>query len=281
MTKRFERIIFKLAEKHAPHLLTMQPPPTPQKLSEGLAKRGILVMMGVMPQNQLDEQDKWVRRWVWTYGRLYKLFAEPLFSSLMHFQAIYADPQHPPIIMIEGQASPVINALAKIVVPYITRRQEDKITSSAEFRGIVEMLLERLDPEEHIAAAARRTIRNEAEELLDNLLNMPLKQVALFDSQELWFTSPPPPSTMPEPVRPPQPSTLPPQSSQSNGPFVQPDDSPPATGPTPAFLEELEAASPGDLPSEQLFLSKIPIFFDKRKISEDDSGSWPRPPTKK
>lgn len=206
MSARLERILNKLAHKHAFHLLHNLPNDNSrlQVLADGLAKHGIVVMTGNMAQ---AEAEATVNKWVAAMGNLYNVLTDNLFLGLGTISATYADNQHPPVIVLEGEPAPVMQVLAGYVIPYVALKQHDKLISQAELRGIMSILVEELEGSNLPTVQINQMVA-EGADILRHLLELPIQQVTLtsfarplFQQLQQQGTPPPPPkpSSLPEP----------------------------------------------------------------------------------
>jgi hypothetical protein len=144
MNARLDRILNKLAQQHAFALLASLPVGADRlyALADGLADYGVLVLMA-----QVEDQDyeRRVEHWVSGYVGLYRLLAETLFPSHRYVQALYADLERPPVIVLQGDSLPVIRIMASVVVPYASLRQRNYAATDAELRSVMTYLLTELD----------------------------------------------------------------------------------------------------------------------------------------
>src|SRR5262245_59011227 len=104
---RLDAILTRLARKHVPYLLTNQSVDEARLrlLAGALAKEGVLVLMGVVPDELTATREAHVNAWISTFGSLYVLLAGALFPSLTGVNAVYADNALPPVIVMEGSCS--------------------------------------------------------------------------------------------------------------------------------------------------------------------------------
>jgi hypothetical protein len=145
MKARMERILIKLAQRHAPYLLTNLSADIDARLrvlADGLAKNGVLVIAGAVPDENYHGR---VSEWVGGYGDLYQLLVQGLFPSLARFDPVYADNNRPPIVVMEGQPAALIAVLGGYVAPFLALRQHDRMLSQAELRGVMQFILDELE----------------------------------------------------------------------------------------------------------------------------------------
>ncbi len=251
MNTRLERILIQLARQHASHLVAPgwdakgDYDQCLRQLARKLANYNFLVIMGVVPPGLMANRAAHIQRWVTEYGRLYRLLAGKLFPTFAAVSARYADPRIPPIVVIHGRARPVIQVMAGFLLPYIAIRQKEPIISELELRGLMDMVLDELEAglpyEEH------RRLRREGAEILQGMLAMQIRQLALMDFDQVLFFKNRRPPTLPEE-----------QKLPSTGYLL------------PLLEDEREETTP----TEKLFSTPIPMFFERK---QDDAGPR-RPP---
>lgn len=178
MNARVERILDKLSREHVPTLQQLTPPPRMERwrvLADGLARSGVLVIMGTPPSRHTNDH---IQGWVGAYSALYYTLAETLFPSFTHFRAVYADREQPPVIVLHGQCAPVMQVIGGYVSPFVAIRQHDHLVSEAELRGVMTFILDELE--------AQDIPRNQYERLwktgvvhLRNLLAVDVQQYSL------------------------------------------------------------------------------------------------------
>src|SRR5687768_15246586 len=119
MKARMERILKKLAQRYRPYLLNNLPADMDTRLrvlADGLAKEGVLVIVGEIP---VRDYEVGVSKWVGAYGDLFMLMAKGIFPSLANLEAVFADNHQPPIVVIDGQPAAVMEQLARYVAPFL------------------------------------------------------------------------------------------------------------------------------------------------------------------
>ncbi len=251
MNARLERVLIQLARQHASHLIAPgwdaqdDYEKCLRQLARRLADYNFLVIMGVVPSGLMMNRALHIQRWITEYGRLYRLLAGKLFPTFATVSARYADPRIPPIVVIHGGARPVIQVMAGFMLPYIALRQKEIIISELELRGLMDMVLDELEAglpyEEH------RQLRKEGADILQGILSMQIRQLALMDFDRVLFYKNRRPSTLPE------------------------EQQLPNTG---YLLPLLEDEPEETTPTEELFSTPIPMFFERKQ----DDTSPRRPP---
>lgn len=148
MNARVERILDKLSREHVPTLQQLTPPPRMERwrmLADGLARNGVLVIMGTPPNEHRNDH---IQGWVSAYGGLYYTLAETLFPSFAQFRAVYADREQPPVIVLHGECAAVMQVIGGYATPFVVIRQNDHLVSEAELRGVMTFMLEELEAQD-------------------------------------------------------------------------------------------------------------------------------------
>ncbi|HRF94808.1 MAG TPA: hypothetical protein PLZ51_06435 [Aggregatilineales bacterium] len=275
---RFERILYKLAQRHAPHL-------TPagwnqagdklervQKLARDLARYSVLVMVGNVAQPKaIDVQ---VTQWVNLHAQFYGLLARTLFPTFSNIQAQYADSLTPPVVVMMGDASPVLNGMAGIVLPYLAMRQPKATdVSDGELLGLMDILLKDLEAGD-LPSAVYTDIQHQCAVLLRQLLKGSVTHVmlTLFDKPVLEMITPEKPKDIP--LKP----TLLPKTGRLNPLYGEPPTSTGDTKPAPD-LTHLPDDNVPNTPTEQMFVKDI--FLDKSRKRVLPLPDLPKPDKKK
>lgn len=196
MTARLERILTKLAKTHAPHLLNAAEVDY-RRLAHQLAGYHLLVITVQIPSIVIESRDTHIQRWVNAYARFYQLLTQALFPSYADLSARYADDQLPPVVVLEGEASPVIQVMSGYVVPYLASRQAQALTSEAELRGLMSIVLEELEAHD-LPRERYDLLLTDGVGALRRLLALPLQHVSLTDFDRPVFDAiPQRPESMP------------------------------------------------------------------------------------
>lgn len=256
MLKRLYDHLTALARRHAPHLLSAQPMEQQIKpLASGLAREGFLVLVGQPAGQEQSEMMANINAWVALYGRMYEILVEDIFPRHTRIQAQYLDHLTPPIIVLEGEADHVMRVIAGYIVPYVAVRQGERLISEAELDGVMQRVLADLEADD-LKPAIYERVKRAAIQVLQDLLRANVKQIALTDFIKPIFTNLPPTEL---------PSFEPPK---------------PDAPPKPVSLPE---APPKKMETQEMFASKIPIFFKKPEKRDEKGKSLPPvpPPDKK
>lgn len=221
--------------RNSAHLITASNPQTEadlKKLARILAEENILVLAAGIPPSMSAAAVVNIQTWINTYAGFYTLFANALFPGLNKdgLTAYYADGLQPPIVIVKGGATPVIEVIAGFVVPFVARGQMKVTPPEYEFRALVDVICDELDCN-GLSMSDYQNLRRSALTMLQEMVRLPMRQISLtnFD-RELFGDAPPPPEPprspsgltppggMP-PLVPPngRPANPPPSSGQSNG----------------------------------------------------------------
>lgn len=187
-----------LQGRNAAHLIAVSNPQTEadvKKLARTLAEENILVLVAFVPPALAAAAVVNIQTWINAYAGFYSLFANALFPGLnkQGLAAHYADGHQPPVIVVRGGATPVIEVIAGFVVPFIVRGQMKANPPEFEYRALVEVICEELDCN-GLSMVEYQNLRRTALVMLQELVRLPMRQVALtqFD-RELFADAPPPP----------------------------------------------------------------------------------------
>lgn len=204
MTARIERILFKLAQQHAPHLAPPgwdqigDPIERVQKLARKLASYNLIILVGDLPAELVALREIHIQDWIRGYGQLYNLLAHGLFPSYARLNAYYADNRMPPVVVLDGQSTPVMTVFAGCICPYLGLRQPARQhVTDLELRGLMDYVLNELEASD-LPRAVYEGLRETGVELLRQMLASTVKHVSLtlFDKPELvrMIQPPAPPS---------------------------------------------------------------------------------------
>lgn len=234
MTTRIEHVLGTLAQRHAPALLNqpMQGDARWRAIANGLARQGVLVLMAEVGAANHPNQDPLVNQWIALYGELYYAFAQALFPSFTGVDAVYADNQLPPMVVITGECVPVIRVLAGYAAPYIARRQ-GTMPSDAELRGVLVYMLDELEASD-LPRVRYENLVQTSMDLLRRLCQQPMRQITLTDFSRPVFGE--------EPAQPQPPATIPDQPKQSD------DEKPLFSTDIPVFFERKPRSKTGRKP---------------------------------
>ncbi|MCL4249481.1 MAG: hypothetical protein KJ065_15165 [Anaerolineae bacterium] len=215
MKERLEKTLIAVASRYAKPLVPtgwQKPGDYPRALPElarALASYNVLVLLGDLPVPYTGEASLHIKLWADTYERLYGRLARVLFPSFAECTCYYADQEWPPIIILRGAATPLIEALADYVAPFVVMRQSNAQVSDVELRGLMDLVLEELEAtdlprEEYVR------LRDETAAMVRDLLALNVRQMPLTPAKRPVFgVLPPPAPPAPEP-----PGTLPEETTQ-------------------------------------------------------------------
>ncbi|MEL6404391.1 MAG: hypothetical protein AAFR81_08495 [Chloroflexota bacterium] len=266
MTKRLNNTLTSLADQYAPDLLIHAPPDGKQRipyLADGLVRAGVLVMTADIPTNNYQLL---LRRWVNGYGQLYNVLSTNLFTTVTGINLGTVDNMTPPVVVLKGEAVPVIDVLAGYVVPYVTFRQRTTTLSEAEIRGLITFMLEELEADD-ITMQVLNTISRTSGRVIKELVTLPIRQYSLTTMKKQLFHNtdmlPKPPTTTPQPAPEKKPKT------QSKRPEL-----PPGLPETGKLNSDILTGKKPVSPSDEEPTQPMPIWFD----DEEDSGFQPPVP---
>lgn len=199
MNARLDRILNKLAQQHAFALLASLPAGADRlhALADGLADYGVLVLMAQAEDHDYEHR---VGAWVSGYVAFYRLLADALFPSHRYVHALYADPERPPIVVLQGDSVPVLRVMAGIVAPYASMRQKDSSVTDSELHSVMAYILNELDAFS-LSQVQRERLQEDGIGLLRYILSAPVRQFAVTRARQSLLNllrAATPPATLPE-----------------------------------------------------------------------------------
>ncbi len=258
---RLEEILMRLARRYARPLAFPgweRPGDYTGRLSDlatALAEYNLLVMAADPGNGAAADVASRITVWVEGYVRLYDLLCGALFPSFAGRQAFYADERQPPVIVLNGEAAPVLMMMAGYVAPFIVSRQGANV-SDFEIRGLIDLVLDELEAHD-LPHAELRQLRESAMAQLRQMLASPVRQLHLtapvaalarnFDVGATPIDPAPVPQNVPDvaPAPAPAPGALP--------------EMPPEFLPEQDLLVHPDA---GAAEESRPFAASIPIFFE-------------------
>lgn len=253
MTQRVDRILTQLASTHAPHLLAtgmLDGVDRVRHLATGLAKNGVLVLIGDLSRIDPAQHNHYIHQWVSEYANLYGALTRTLFPSYTRFTPVYADDQTPPIVVLFGHSTPVMEKLSFYVAPYVALRHDDRLFSKPEVRGIMHYMLDELELQDITQMQYGELIRDGMRSI-SGLLHLPFRQIALTVFEQSLF--------------------------ENNGHVGRPDTLPETGGHRTMtgrlFSRKIDVALSSSEPTVSRRRSGLLGHLD-----DDDSGAIPRPP---
>ena len=255
MSARIERILYKLALQHAPHLA---PPGWDQQgdqveriqtLARRLASYHIVTLVGDLPPELHRLKDIHIQDWLRSFGQMYTLLAQGLFPSYTRIHAYYADDRLPPVAVLQGDAIPVTVALAGIITPYVAVRQSQPDVSDLELRGLMDIVLEELEGRD-LPRSAYEGIRETGVNILRSMLRATVRHVSLtrFDKPILDAIQPQLDLPSDAPETPPPPADLPEERSLRRDLQNLKEDSKPNTATREMFIRGIPLSRPPGAP---------------------------------
>jgi hypothetical protein len=192
MKERLESTLIAVARRYAPSLVPANwarsgdyPRPLPE-LAGDLARYNVLVLMGDVPIPHTNEATVQVKLWADTYAALYRLIASELFPSYADCKLHYADREWPPIVVLYGQATPLILKLSGYVAPFVTARQGTHPVSDVELRGLADLVLDELEAAD-LPRGEYRHLRDQIASLVRDLLTLPVRQMPVTPAEKPIF----------------------------------------------------------------------------------------------
>ncbi len=267
MKARLDRILSKLANQHTPALLTQtRGEHRLRLLADGLAREGVLVIAGRVPEHVTSQQV--VNDWVAAYYDLHQLLTQALFPSYTGLRVTDADGQHPPIFVLDSDVCAMTKIIGGYVVPFIAGQQQHGQYYLSHLKGIMTYLIDDLEGGD-LSASESNQLAEDGVPILQRLLNSVVRQEALTSptremSRHIQQMPPPPPPFMPENGR-----HSAPQPMQNGGSAPTNDD----TQPAPKIdIHDEPPVEP--TATENMFM---PIFFKRPKNGKSGKNGRRRP----
>lgn len=202
---RLENILSTLARRHAPELLAQvgQQPDSRTRLhdlADGLARVGVLVLVGQLPEALQAQREAQVNAWIGAYGDLHRLLVTRLFPSFVGIRATYADDRLPPVVVIESECAPPATVIAGYVVPYLALRQREREINTQELSGVMRAMLDDLEAGD-LTHSAYESLLQEGIDILKRMRRLGIGAVALTRFRRELFPGGPPAPPVPEAPR--------------------------------------------------------------------------------
>lgn len=205
MTSRVERILTKLAHSEIPYVLQQVPQDYDTRmrfLADELSLNGVMVLAGTIKSDNVRDA---VNKWATAYVDLYKLLTSVIFPDYMTYRVVYADKQHPPLLVFHGDLSAMTAVMAGYVTPYIAAKQRQGLVSEAELLGLMTYILEALAADD-LSRDETEYLHINGQRMIMNLLTLPVQHFSLTNFTRPLFTSmpkhdnpSPAPAELPEP----------------------------------------------------------------------------------
>lgn len=262
MSKRLERVLYKLAQKHAPHLAPIgweQRPNYLKQTARLLAEYDLLILAANVPQHLNAKKDQLIQDWANAYAQFHNLLAQSLFPSYAALNASFADELQPPIIVFQANISPVVEAMAGYLVPYVASRQAFTRQPDEELNELMTVILQSLVAD-NLAQPIYNMLLQDGIANIRALLALPIQHIALTDFDRPLFKDVPKPPTLPKAAN--QPAQITPPAADTI-PLV--DSAARPTDDLPLDLDDLEQIEGSALtPTERMFIRPVDLQF-KRK----------------
>lgn len=258
MSSRLQRILVRLAQEHAAHLVrdgwdqAGDPLDRLQWLARQLAHYNVLVLLGDLRPELKPAREIHIQDWVRTCAQFYFLLARTLFDPQARLKAYLADEHDPPVAVLQSRnnAYPVLEVMAGFVLPYLTARQPR--VHDLELYGLMDIVLRELAVDDD----RYHRLHRQGVALLENMLRATVQYVSLtpFDRPVFDVTSDDRRAVAPR------------RSSPEESPAEQPPaEQPPADEPpvsTPSLqqtIDEMQDDSEVRTPTDRLFTINIPL----------------------
>lgn len=187
MVTRLNAILTSLAQTYAYHLLQNAPAKVDELrvryLAEELANNGFLVIVADIPGNSFEML---MRTWIDSYHRLYTVISSMLFPMFTSINIGKADEMRPPVVVIQGESTAVIQVLAGYVVPYIAMRQHTNSISNAEIVGLMTYILDELEAEE-LTRRQYDDLSRQCAQIIRQLITLPVEHYSLTGMKKPLF----------------------------------------------------------------------------------------------
>lgn len=214
-TPEVERLLLGLAHAYAPALLPPAqgtPNITAPTFARRLAGEGLLVLLLDKTPHDVGKLPQLAYNYAEAYKQLYMLLTNVLFPSLSQIKAFHYSYSMPTLmIVLQGEADPVMEVLAGYVSPYVVVRQDYDNIFMLEMHSLMQRMLDRLEAG-GLDLVIREEVCKQGARVLQNILTQPLNQLPLiaFDAE---IASVFPPKVTGALIKP-----APPESDQPQGP---------------------------------------------------------------
>lgn len=201
---RLERALILIARRYAPHLVPSNwrqagdyAAPLAD-LARALAAQGALTLMGDPAPGVANPQMAY-KAWVDGYTRLYSALSAALFPSFTGVSSFFVDHETPQVVVVVGEATPVIEMLAGHIGPFVTARQGRQDSSPYELNGLMETVLEELEAHD-LPGEDYRSLRAACANLITPMLITAIRQYPVTPPLRPMANNgaPPPPTDFPE-----------------------------------------------------------------------------------
>jgi hypothetical protein len=266
--QRLERILLKLAQQYAPDVLKPgweEKPNALKQLARALADERLLVIMGNCPAHLNGERDQHIQNWVNAHARFHNLLAQTLFPNYSALEARFADEYAPTVVVIEAQITPMVEAMAGYLIPFIASRQTYTRVPDHEVETVMEAIMARMAAND-LSRPIYDVMVRDGMSIIRRLLQIPVQQIALTDFDTRLFAEVPKPRTMPKPTGSLDPAVV--QRAQAQA------SAPPQAVAQPAIqeqpirqelkIEDLEEVEKSRLtPTDRMFVRPVSLTFER------------------
>lgn len=179
MVTRLNGILTSLAQNYAYHLLQKAPAKVDdvrvRYLADSLANNGFLIIVADIPENSFDVL---MRVWINNYNRLYNVISSMLFPMYTSINIGTADAMRPPVVVIQGESTAVIQVMAGYIVPYVAMRQHTNTISDAEIIGLMTYILADLEADE-LPRRQYDELSRQCAQIIRDLIRLPIEHYSL------------------------------------------------------------------------------------------------------
>lgn len=266
MNQRLERILVKLAQRHAPALLAPGWQGTTEnlkRLARGLADYDFLVVMANVPERLLAERETHIQNWATAYAKFHNLMAHNLFPNYSALNVRFADDGMPPAIVFQAKISPIVEVMAGYLVPYVASRQAFARVADSEIRELIDEILVKLATTD-LSEPVYHMLVKDGIACTRRLIELPMQHIALTDFDRNLFPTLQKPATLPRT------GELPKLATQ--GVPTVPSHPAPAQPPREPELEKIEfkleqldeIESSPLTPTERMFIRPVNLAFERK-----------------
>lgn len=189
MRDRLESILMHITQREARQLLTQLPHTADRTtyLADGLAREGILVMRGAVPQRWQAQAQPLVQTWMDLHQEIYDTWASILFPAFAGSGWMTLEMNQQPTMLLDGQCQILIDRHAQYLIPYLALRHGQRPINEMELRGVVSFALQELDAS-NLAGTAYNWLMSQTIDVMRELLRQPVQQLPLTGRTNSWLT---------------------------------------------------------------------------------------------
>lgn len=181
-TPEIKGLLLGLAGVYAPALVPTAPESSAIEVpvfARRLASEGLLVLLLDKTPHDVGKIPLMAYNYAEGYKQLYMLLTNVLFPSLSQIKAFHYSYSLPTLMLVlQGEADPVMEILAGYISPYIVARQDYDNIFTLEMHSLMQRILDRLEAST-IDAAIREELCKQGVTILHNILMQPLNELPL------------------------------------------------------------------------------------------------------